>query len=61
MRTSDRRRPASRRSARCGAEQRVNLERPMRADGRFGGHFVQGHVDGIGVVEEIRPDGDSTG
>src|SRR5216684_3828827 len=24
---------------------RVNLERPLRADGRFGGHFVQGHVD----------------
>jgi riboflavin synthase len=28
----------------------VNLERPMRADGRFGGHIVQGHVDGVGVV-----------
>jgi len=27
---------------------RVNLERPMAADGRFGGHIVQGHVDGIG-------------
>lgn len=27
---------------------RVNLERPMSADGRFGGHIVQGHVDGIG-------------
>src|SRR5712675_1656990 len=27
---------------------RVNLERPLRADGRFGGHFVQGHVDGMG-------------
>jgi riboflavin synthase len=40
-------------------EQRVNLERPMRADGRMGGHFVQGHVDGMGRVEEIRPDGDS--
>jgi riboflavin synthase len=26
----------------------VNLERPMRADGRFGGHIVQGHVDGAG-------------
>jgi riboflavin synthase len=32
----------------------VNLERPMRADARFGGHFVQGHVDGIGRVDEIR-------
>jgi riboflavin synthase len=40
-------------------EQQVNLERPMRADGRLGGHFVQGHIDGTGIVEEIRPDGDS--
>ena len=40
-------------------EQRVNLERSMRADGRVGGHFVQGHVDGTGLVEEVRPDGDS--
>jgi len=37
----------------------VNLERAMRADGRFGGHFVQGHVDGTGVVEEVRADGDA--
>jgi riboflavin synthase len=29
---------------------RVNLERPLRADGRFGGHLVQGHVDGVGIV-----------
>ena len=42
-----------------GSEQQVNLERPMRADGRVGGHFVQGHIDGTGIVEEIRPDGDS--
>lgn len=40
-------------------EQRVNLERPMRADGLVGGHFVQGHVDGTGAVDEVRPDGDS--
>jgi riboflavin synthase len=40
-------------------DQDVNLERPMAADGRVGGHFVQGHVDGTGVVDEIRPDGDS--
>jgi riboflavin synthase len=39
--------------------QLVNLERPMRADGRVGGHFVQGHIDGTGIVEEIRTDGDS--
>lgn len=37
----------------------VNLERPLRADGRLGGHFVQGHVDGFGRVEEIREEGDS--
>jgi riboflavin synthase len=37
----------------------VNLERPLRADGRLGGHFVQGHVDATGTIEEIRPDGDS--
>ena len=40
-------------------EQLVNLERSMRADGRVGGHFVQGHVDGTGVVASIRPDGDA--
>jgi riboflavin synthase len=34
----------------------LNLERPLRADGRFGGHFVQGHVDAIGHVEELRRD-----
>jgi riboflavin synthase len=28
----------------------VNLELPMKADGRFGGHIVQGHVDGVGKV-----------
>ena len=32
----------------------VNLERPLRADSRFGGHFVQGHVDAVGHVEEMR-------
>lgn len=36
----------------------VNLERPLRADGRFGGHFVQGHVDAIGTIEDLRPDAD---
>lgn len=36
----------------------VNLERAMRADQRFGGHFVQGHVDGVGTVDELRTDGD---
>src|SRR5687767_13634099 len=36
----------------------VNLERPMRLDGRLGGHLVLGHVDGIGVVHDVRPDGE---
>ena len=34
----------------------LNLERPLRADGRFGGHFVQGQVDAIGYIEELRPE-----
>ena len=34
----------------------VNLERPLRADSRFGGHFVLGHVDAIGYVAERRPE-----
>jgi riboflavin synthase len=39
--------------------QHVNLERPMRFDGRLDGHFVLGHVDGVGTVEEIHPEGGS--
>ena len=37
----------------------VNLERPLRADGRFDGHIVQGHVDGVGTVRGLtrRDDG----
>ncbi|MBS1820319.1 MAG: riboflavin synthase [Acidobacteria bacterium] len=34
----------------------VNLERSMRADARFGGHFVQGHVDAVGRIEHLRQD-----
>jgi len=34
---------------------RVNLERPLAADGRFGGHIVQGHVDGVGTVTGRTP------
>ena len=37
----------------------VNLERSMRAEARIGGHFVQGHVDTTGTIEEVRRDGDS--
>jgi len=39
--------------------QGVNLERPMRLDGRLGGHLVLGHVDGVGGVEEIQVDSGS--
>jgi riboflavin synthase len=35
----------------------VNLELPLRAGDRLGGHMVQGHVDGTGTVEEVREDG----
>jgi riboflavin synthase len=37
----------------------VNLERPLRAGARIGGHFVQGHVDGTGIVEQLRTDGEA--
>jgi riboflavin synthase len=40
------------------AGEALNLERAMRADARLDGHIVQGHVDGVGTVREIRPDGD---
>jgi riboflavin synthase len=35
----------------------VNLELPIRAGGRLGGHVVQGHVDGTGTVEDVREEG----
>ena len=35
----------------------VNLELPLRAADRLGGHFVQGHVDGVATVRETREDG----
>jgi len=37
----------------------VNLERPLAAGARLGGHFVQGHVDGIGRVTALTPEGDN--
>jgi riboflavin synthase len=37
----------------------VNLELPMKADGRFGGHLVQGHVDGVGKLLSFDRIGDS--
>ncbi len=36
----------------------VNIERAMKADGRFGGHFVQGHIDGVARIENIDRRGD---
>jgi riboflavin synthase alpha subunit len=39
-------------------EDPVNLERPLRVDGRLGGHLVLGHVDGVGRVAGWRPQGD---
>jgi riboflavin synthase len=36
---------------------RVNLELPLRASDRLGGHIVQGHVDGVGSVESLGQDG----
>jgi riboflavin synthase len=48
-----------RRSSLAGVEPgtRVNLELPLRADERLGGHVVQGHVDGVGAVRAVREDG----
>lgn len=37
----------------------VNIELPMKADGRFGGHIVQGHVDGVGTLIELERIADS--
>ena len=38
------------------AGSRVNLERAMAADGRFGGHIVSGHIDGTGTISHIQQD-----
>jgi riboflavin synthase len=48
-----------RRSSLAGAARgaAVNLELPLRAADRLGGHVVQGHVDGLGTVREVREDG----
>jgi riboflavin synthase len=54
--------PETARVTTLGSVQRgrlVNLERAMRADARIGGHFVQGHVDGTGTIEEIRHEADA--
>jgi riboflavin synthase len=41
-----------------GVGSRVNLEDALRAGEPFGGHLVQGHVDGVGEITEIGPEGD---
>ncbi len=40
-------------------EDGVNLERPLRLDGLAGGHLVQGHVDGVGIVADLTREGDT--
>lgn len=42
--------------SRLQSGSRVNLERAMAANGRFGGHIVSGHIDGTGVISTIRRD-----
>jgi riboflavin synthase len=37
----------------------VNLERPLAAGARLGGHFVQGHVDGVGRITRLVPEGEN--
>jgi riboflavin synthase len=39
--------------------RRVNLERALKIGDRLGGHFVQGHVDGVAAVEDLRQQGDA--
>ena len=43
--------------AEVAAGRRVNLELPLRAQDRLGGHVVQGHVDGVGSVSAVEDDG----
>lgn len=43
-----------------GASDPVNLERSLRAGDRLGGHFVFGHVDGVGRLDSLTPEGEST-
>ncbi|MCK5605134.1 riboflavin synthase [Candidatus Pacearchaeota archaeon] len=43
----------------CNVDDLVNLELPMRADGRFEGHMVTGHVEGLGEIVTIKSDGNA--
>lgn len=38
---------------------KVNLERAMAANGRFGGHIVSGHIDGTGTIQSLQPEGNA--
>lgn len=42
-----------------GKNSRVNLERAMAANGRFGGHIVSGHIDGTGIISRIKEEGNA--
>ena len=42
-----------------GKNSRINLERAMAADGRFGGHIVSGHIDGTGIISRIKEEGNA--
>jgi riboflavin synthase len=46
--------------AEYAAGRRVNLERAVRAADRFGGHLVQGHVDGVATVDHVTPRGEAS-
>ena len=43
----------------CQPGDQVNLERAMAADGRFGGHIVAGHIDGVGTIRAAVPEGNA--
>jgi riboflavin synthase len=46
-------------SSGLATRSRVNLEQPLTAGKEFGGHFVLGHVDGVGRVAHLRPEGEN--
>ncbi|MGN1382177.1 MAG: riboflavin synthase [Eubacterium sp.] len=45
--------------SRLTSGNRVNLERAMAADGRFGGHIVSGHIDGTGTIISVKKEGNA--
>jgi riboflavin synthase len=54
--------PETRRKTNLGGLQvgaLLNLERALTPESRMGGHIVQGHVEGVGTIESITPDGDA--